>query len=81
MHRLQGRYLQQLISKTGMTEVPLHPSGYPCKCNGNCDYSKAYEDAGKPQFIDFKKYIQKGFITMTTEEIYIQNYLRTLLTV
>ena len=52
-----------------MTEVPLYPSGYPCKCNGNCDYSKAYEDAGKPQFIDFKKYIQKGFITMTTEEI------------
>ena len=54
-----------------MTEVPLYPSGYPCKCNGNCDYSKAYEDAGKPKFIDFKKYIQKSFIPMSTEEIYI----------
>jgi len=28
-----------------MTEVPLYPNGYPCKCSGKCNYSKAYKDA------------------------------------
>ena len=69
--QIAGKISSTTYIEKGMTEVPLYPSGYPCKCNGNCDYSKAYEDAGKPEFIDFKKYIQKSFIPMSTEEIYI----------
>ena len=44
-----------------MIPVPLYPSGYPCKCNGKCDYSKAYEEAGKPLYIDYESYIKQGF--------------------
>mgnify|MGYP001265769185 CR=1 FL=1 len=29
-----------------MISVPVNASGYPCKCNGACNYSKAYEEAG-----------------------------------
>ena len=60
-----------------MIQVPLYPSGYPCKCNGNCDYSKAYEDAGKPLFIDYEVYVKKGFIPETNEQKLIQDYLKT----
>ena len=44
-----------------MIEVHLYPNGYPCKCSGKCNYSKAYEDAGKPIYIDFEKFTQKDF--------------------
>tara|TARA_B100001175_G_C19354742_1_gene564142 strand:+ start:194 stop:364 length:171 start_codon:yes stop_codon:yes gene_type:complete len=37
-----------------MIEVPVYPSGYPCKCYGSCNYSKAYEDAGMPKYIDYE---------------------------
>ena len=37
-----------------MIPVPLYASGYPCKCNGSCNYSKAYEDAGMPKYIDYE---------------------------
>ena len=60
-----------------MIQVPLYPSGYPCKCNGNCDYSKAYEDAGKPLFIDYEVYVKKGFIPETNKQKLIQDYLKT----
>ena len=43
-----------------MQQVPLYPNGKPCKCNDNCSYSKAYEDAGSPQYIDYEYYIKKG---------------------
>ena len=51
-----------------MIPVPLYASGYPCKCNGNCDYSKAYIDAGKPLFIDYESYIKKGFQPQNEKE-------------
>ena len=60
-----------------MIEVPLYPSGYPCKCSGKCNYSKAYEDAGKPKYIDYEKFINKDFSPVNKEEILINNYLKT----
>ena len=42
-----------------MIAVPLYASGYTCKCNGSCNYSKAYEEAGMPRYIDYEKYIKK----------------------
>lgn len=60
-----------------MIEVPLYPNGYPCKCSGACDYSKAFEDAGKPRYIDFDKFIGKDFSPISDEEILIYNYLIT----
>ena len=60
-----------------MTEVPLYPNGYPCKCSGKCNYSKAYEDAGKPRYIDFEKFTQKYISPISDEEILINNYLKT----
>jgi|TARA_A100001011_G_scaffold100020_1_gene105388 hypothetical protein len=60
-----------------MIEVPLYPDGYPCKCSGNCDYSKAYIDAGKPLFIDYESYIKKGFQPQNEKEKKILNYLTT----
>ena len=56
-----------------MIEVPLYPNGYPCKCSGKCNYSKAYEDAGKPKYIDFDKFIGKDFSPISDEEILIYN--------
>ena len=60
-----------------MIEVPLYPDGYTCKCSGNCDYSKAYIDAGKPLFIDYESYIKKGFQPQNEKEKKILNYLTT----
>ena len=60
-----------------MIQVPIYPSGYPCKCNGSCDHSKAYEDAGKPKNIDYEKFIKKGFKPITTKDILIDFYLKT----
>jgi len=60
-----------------MIPVPLYPNGYPCKCSGNCNYSKAFEEAGKPQYIDFEKFIAKDFEPISNEEILIHKYLNT----
>ena len=60
-----------------MIEVPLYPTGYPCKCDGNCHYSKAYIDAGKPLFIDYESYIKKGFQPQNEKEKSIKKYLTT----
>jgi|TARA_B100000767_G_C19533269_1_gene437560 hypothetical protein len=60
-----------------MIQVPIYSSGYPCKCNGSCDYSKAYEDAGMPKYIDYEKYIKKDFKPLTTQDILIDAYLKT----
>ena len=60
-----------------MIEVPLYPNGYPCKCSGKCNYSKAYEDAGKPRYIDFEKFTRKDFSPISEEEILISKYLKT----
>ena len=60
-----------------MIPVPVYASGYSCKCNGNCDYSKAYEEAGKPLFIDYEVYVKKGFVPTTKEEKLIHKYLNT----
>ena len=60
-----------------MIEVPLYPNGYPCKCSGKCNYSKACEDAGKPKYIDFDKFIGKDFSPISDEQILIYNYLNT----
>ena len=46
-----------------MIEVPLYPNGYPCKCSVNCNYSKAYKDAGKPKYIDYENLYKKRFYT------------------
>ena len=50
-----------------MIPVPLYTSGYPCKCNGSCNYSKAYEEAGMPRYIDYEKYIKKNFVDENPE--------------
>ena len=60
-----------------MIQVPIYSSGYPCKCNGSCDYSKAYEDAGMPKYIAYEKYIKKDFKPLTTQDILIDAYLKT----
>ena len=60
-----------------MIQVPIYSSGYPCKCNGSCDYSKAYEEAGMPKYIDYEKYIKKDFKPLTTQDILIDAYLKT----
>ena len=60
-----------------MIEVPLYPNGYPCKCSGKCNYSKAYEDAIKPRYIDFDKSIRKDFSPISDQDILIKNYLET----
>ena len=60
-----------------MTEVPLYPNGYPCKCDGKCNFSKAYEDAGEPKYIDYEKFIGKDFSPVNKEEILIFNYINT----
>ena len=54
-----------LLHFLSMIEVPLYPNGYPCKCSVNCNYSKAYEDAGKPKYIDYETYI-KNFTPVKT---------------
>ncbi len=58
-----------------MIPVPLYSSGYPCKCNGSCNYSKAYEEAGMPRYIDYEKYIKKNFLDDTKQDILIDAYL------
>lgn len=60
-----------------MIPVPLYPNGYPCKCSGKCDYSKAFEEAGMPSFIDYEKYIAKDFEPVSNEEKLIYKYLKT----
>ena len=60
-----------------MIEVHLYPECYPCKCSGKCNYSKAYEDAGKPKNIDFDKFIGKDFLPKNEVEFLINNYLKT----
>tara|TARA_B100000287_G_C20145375_1_gene587952 strand:- start:209 stop:409 length:201 start_codon:yes stop_codon:yes gene_type:complete len=59
-----------------MIEVPLYPNGYPCKCSGKCNYSKAYEAAGKPKYIDFDKFTGKNFSPISDEDILIYNYIK-----
>ena len=60
-----------------MIEVPLYPNGYPCKCSGACNYSKAYENAGKPTYIDYETYVKKDFIPKTDQEELILKFLQT----
>ena len=67
-----------------MIEVPVYPNGYPCKCSGKCDYSRAFEDAGKPLFIDYESYVKKDFCPTSSEvcptsaeERAIHRYLKT----
>ena len=60
-----------------MIEVPVYPSGYPCKCNGACNYSKAYECAGMPKYIDYDKYTTKDFVANTKQDVLIHAYLKT----
>ena len=60
-----------------MIPVPLYPTDYSCKCNGNCDYSKAYIDAGKPLFIDYESYTKKGFQPQNEKETKMLKYLTT----
>ena len=60
-----------------MTEVPLYPNGYPFKCGGKCNFSKAYEDAGEPKYFDYEKFIGKDFSPVNKEEILIFNYFNT----
>ena len=57
--------------------VPLYADGFPCKCSGNCNYSKSYIEAGKPLQLDYEKYISKGFEPISIEEKLIQKFLRT----
>jgi hypothetical protein len=57
--------------------VPLYHSSYPCKCDGKCDYSKANEDAGLPQYIDCEYYIKKDFEPMSKDEYLTHKYLNT----
>ena len=58
-----------------MIQVPIYASGYPCKCSGSCNYSKAYEAAGMPRYIDYEKYIKKNFLDDTKQDILIDAYL------
>ena len=60
-----------------MIPVPLYPDGYPCKCSGKFDYSKAYIDAGKPLFIDYESYTKRGFAPRNKKEKKILEYLTT----
>jgi len=60
-----------------MTQVPVYTSGYPCKCNGSCDYSRANEKAGMPRFIDYESYGKKDFVSATNKEKSILAYLNT----
>ena len=60
-----------------MTEVPLYTNDYPCKYSGKFNYSKAYEDAGKPKYIDFDKFIGKDLSPISEEEILINNYIKS----
>jgi len=60
-----------------MIDVPLYPNGYPCKCSGKCDYSKAYERAGKPLQIDYESYIKRDYIPATKKQRLILEYLQT----
>jgi len=60
-----------------MIAVPLYASGYPCKCNGSCNYSKAYEEAGMPRYIDYEKYIKKNFVAETKQDLLVDAYLKT----
>tara|TARA_B100001093_G_scaffold27470_1_gene24106 strand:- start:1340 stop:1540 length:201 start_codon:yes stop_codon:yes gene_type:complete len=57
--------------------VPVYASGYPCKCNGSCNYSRDYEKAGMPRFIDYESYVKKGFVPATNKEKSILTYLNT----
>ena len=60
-----------------MQQVPLYPNGKPCKCTDNCSYSKAYEDAGSPRYIDYEYYIKKDFEPMSMDEYLTHKYLNT----
>tara|TARA_B100000989_G_scaffold257520_1_gene207097 strand:+ start:313 stop:513 length:201 start_codon:yes stop_codon:yes gene_type:complete len=60
-----------------MIEIPLYPDGYPCKCSGACNYSKAFENAGKPSFIDYEIYLKKDFITESKQQELIHDFLNT----
>ena len=66
-----------LLHFLSMIVVPLYPNGYPCKCSVNCNYSKAYEDAGKPKYIDYETYIKKDFTPQSKQEALIHNYINT----
>ena len=50
-----------------MISVPVYTSVYTCKCNGACNNSKAYEEAGMPRYIDYEKYIKKNFVDENPE--------------
>ena len=63
--------------RKNLINVPLYPNGKPCKCTDNCSYSKAYEDAGSPQYIDCEYYIKKDFEPMSMNEYLTYKYLNT----
>ena len=60
-----------------MIPVPVYARGYPCKCNGAWNYSKAYKEAGIPRYIDYEKYIKKNFVAETKKDLLIDAYLKT----
>tara|TARA_Y100001958_G_C20882014_1_gene311869 strand:- start:219 stop:419 length:201 start_codon:yes stop_codon:yes gene_type:complete len=60
-----------------MNEVPLYPNGHPCRCSGACNYSKAFENAGKPNYIDYETYIKKDFIPKSKQQKLINEFLNT----
>ena len=51
-----------------LIKVPLYTNGIPCKCTDNCSYSKTYEDAGSPQYIEYVYYIKKDFGPMSIND-------------
>ena len=60
-----------------MIKVPLYPNGNPCKCSGACYYSKAFENAGKPPYIDYETYIKEDFVPYSKQQELIHKYLNT----
>ena len=56
-----------------MIPISVYVSGYPCKCNGKCNFSKAYEKAGKPLFYE-EGILSKDFIAATEQEAYIKEF-------
>ena len=60
-----------------MIKVPLYPNGNPCKCSGACHYSKAFENAGKPSYIDYETNIKEDFVPDSKQQELIHKYLNT----
>jgi|TARA_B110000238_G_scaffold91075_1_gene99793 hypothetical protein len=58
-------------------EVAVYSSGYPCQCSGACNFTKAYQDAGKPRFIDYERYVKGDFIPSSEKEKKILKFINT----